>query len=206
MALKSALTAEELSGLNSGRAHDILKRFGESIDLGTRLNDLSSLGTTTAGTGAALIGIVDADSTITGTNVDTALTELSARVRTQLVTTTLTAAAESGNAIAVTINLVDLAGTAVSRAQRLICRLYTADMLQALAAAWTMAETGAGSEISTTAKPSLLIATDANGDATVTVTDVSGVAATTVYLEVTPLPPTGTYMPGCPNIIALTFA
>lgn len=124
----------------------------------------------------------------------------------ELVTVALTAAAEAGNAIEVTINLVNLAGEAVSRAQRLHCHLYDSAMLDALAAAYTMAETGAGAAVSTSAKPGLLIDTDANGDAKVTVTDVSGVSTATVYLKVDPLPTSGSNKPGVPAMIALTFA
>ncbi len=124
-----------------------------------------------------------------------------------LCTVTLTAAAEAGNAIAVTINVTDLNGNAVARAQRLHCHLRDAAMLDAVAASFTMAETGAGSAVSTTTKPSLLIDTDASGDATVTVTDVSGSFAGTVYLEVQPLPATGSpSKSGLPAMIALTFA
>ena len=124
----------------------------------------------------------------------------------ELVTVTLTAAAEAGNAIEVTINLVNLAGEAVSRAQHLHCHLYDSAMLDALAAAYTMAETGAGAAVSTSAKPGLLIDTDANGDAKVTITDVSGSSTATLYLKVDPLPLTGTNKPGVPALIAITFA
>lgn len=124
----------------------------------------------------------------------------------ELVTVTLTAAAEAANAIEVTINVVDLGGNAVSRAQRLHCHLYDAAMLDAVAASFTMAETGAGAAVSTSAKPGLLVDTDASGDAKVTVTDVSGSFAGTVYLKVDPLPLTGANKPGVPALIALTFA
>lgn len=166
----------------------------------------SALASTANGLGASLVGIEDSATTITATNVETALAELSNRVRTQLVTCTLTAGGDLGNTQVVTINVVDLNGTAVSRAQRLLCELYTADMLHALAAAWTMAETGAGSEVSTTAKPSLLIDTDANGDASLTITDVATGSAATLYLKVTPVPTSGTYLHGTPAIIPVTFA
>lgn len=112
----------------------------------------------------------------------------------------LTPAAEAGNAIAVAIQ-IGANSAPVARVQRLRCQLYDADMLPALVAAWTMAETGAGSEVSTTARPALLIDTDGNGAATVTVTDVSGVFAGTMYLEVAPVNAGGT-----PTIVPLTFA
>lgn len=130
-------------------------------------------------------------------------------VAAQLVQVTLTPGVEgagAANAIDVVINVTDLAGNAVSRAQRLLCELVDASMVAALVAAWTLAEVGAGSEISTTARPALLIATDANGNATVRITDVSGVSTATMYLKVTPLPPSGTNMPGAPAIVSVTFA
>ena len=116
------------------------------------------------------------------------------------VQVTLTPAAESGNAIAVAIQ-IGANSAPIARVQRLSCRLYDASMLEALVAAWTMAETGAGAEVSTTARPALLIDTNGNGAAQVTVTDVSGVFAGTVYLEVTP-----ENSPGSPSIVPLTFA
>lgn len=113
---------------------------------------------------------------------------------------TLTPAAESGNAISVAIQ-IGANSAPVARQQRLLCQLYDDSMLPALVAAWTMAETGAGTPVSTTARPALLIDTDGNGAAAVTVTDVSGVFSGTMYLEVTP-----ENSPGSPSIVALTFA
>jgi hypothetical protein len=112
----------------------------------------------------------------------------------------LTPAAESGNAIAVAIQVGANSGP-VARVQRLHCRLYDASMLEALVAAWTMAETGVGTPVSTGARPSIIIDTDGNGAATVTVTDVAGTFAGTMYLEVIPVNAGGT-----PTIVALTFA
>lgn len=111
-----------------------------------------------------------------------------------------TPAAESGNAIAVALQIGANSGS-VARVQRLHCRLYDASMLEAVVGSWTMAETGVGSEVSTTARPALLIDTDGNGAAQVTVTDVSGSFAGTMYLEVVPV-----NAPGSPTIVALTFA
>lgn len=111
-----------------------------------------------------------------------------------------TPAAESGNAIAVALQIGANSGS-VARVQRLHCRLYDASMLEALVTSWTMAETGAGAPVSTSARPALLIDTDGNGAATVTVTDVSGIFAGTMYLEIIPV-----NAPGSPTIVALTFA
>lgn len=155
--------------------------------------------------GAGLVGILDALSTITATTVEAALAELSNRVRTQLVTCTLTPGAEAANVIAVTLNVVDLNGTAVSRAQRVKLTLYEITMIPALAAAATLAETGAGSEITTTANASLIILTDANGDATVSVTDAAGASSKTFVLEAVPIGVSGTYTHGTPTYALITF-
>ena len=120
----------------------------------------------------------------------------------------LTAAAEAGNAIAVTIDVQDQNSAAVAAVTRLHCQVYDAAMLLSLVGAFTCAETGLGTEVSTTAKPGLLIDTDAGGDAIVTVTDVSGVFAGTVYLKVVPVVAEagGAKYYGQPSIIPLTFA
>lgn len=106
MALKAALSAEELSGLNSGRSTDILRRLGETIDLGTRLNDVSSLGGTG---GAALIG------TANGSNVETQLT---APTTTSDRTVAVTAADQAQN-VDLTINhaTADAVGVDVTAVQ-----------------------------------------------------------------------------------------
>ena len=65
---------------------------------------------------------------------------------------------------------------------KLFCELRAADMLPELVGAFRLAETGAGSENSTTAKPALLITTDATGNATLTVTDVAGGSGLTTNL------------------------
>jgi len=116
----------------------------------------------------------------------------------------LTPAAEAADVIAVTVNLVDLEGDDLDRAQRLLCEVFKDDMTQASSAEFTLAETGSGSEVSTTAKPRLLIDTDASGDATVSITDVAGASGATVFLQVTPVS-TSTNVPGHPRIIEVTF-
>lgn len=120
----------------------------------------------------------------------------------------LTAAAEAGNAIAVTIAIQDQDGSAVAAATRLHCQVFDAAMLEAVVGAFTCAETGVGTEVSTTARPGLLIDTDANGAATVTVTDVSGAFGGTVYLRVMPViaEAGGAKFYGQPSIIPLVFA
>ncbi len=126
----------------------------------------------------------------------------STKLQTQMVAVSAVAAADAGNTVDVTINVTDLEGAAVSRAQVLLCELFTADMVPALVASWTLAETGVGAEVSTTAKPSLLISTDASGDATVRITDVATGTNADLFLKVTPLSSTG---PGFPTIVAINF-
>lgn len=143
-------------------------------------------------TGGAWVAFADVGSAIVSALAAAASTPAKAE---------LTPGAEAGNAIAVAVQVKDTTGANVARTQRFACRVYDAAMGPTLAAAWTLAETGAGAEISTTARPQLLIDTDANGAATVAVTDVSGVFVGTVYLELTP-----ENKQGVPSIVALTFA
>lgn len=166
---------------------------------------LVALASTANGEGASLVGVEDAAATLAGATVEAALVELSARVRTQMVTFTLTAAAEVADVIAVTVNLVDLAGVAVSRAQRFMVQAFKADMTLASSAEITLAETGTGSEVSTTAKPVLVAATDASGDAVISVTDVAGGSGLALFLVFTPVQASGTYTPGTPVMVAVTF-
>ena len=129
-----------------------------------------------ASTGAGLIGIADANASLVGTTVEAALSELSTPL-------TLTAAAESSDTIAVTV-----AGPA--QAAQYLATAYDTSMV-ADAAVFTIAETGAGAEVSTTAKASLLFTTDAAGAATITVTDVAGASSKTFILVVTPIGTSG---------------
>ena len=105
------------------------------------------------------------------------------------------------NNIAVAIQLVDSDGTALKSSRRLLCQALDPDMEFGLEAAFTLAETGAGAEVSTTAKAGLLITTDANGVAEVTVTDVSTALAATAYLLITPVDGLG-----APALVPVTFA
>lgn len=119
---------------------------------------------------------------------------------------TLAAAAEADNAIAVTIQVNDYDGDAVTAVRRLVCHALKADFTQD-AAALTLAETGAGAEVSTTAKASLYVTTNAAGLAVVTVTDVTTALAGTAYLRVEEVANEDGAARVClPSIIALTFA
>lgn len=99
--------------------------------------------------------------------------------------------------------LHDMAGNVVPRTQRLKVNVRDGAMLQTLAAAITIAETGTGTEISTTAKPTLLLDTSSIGAAQITITDVGG-AGFTGFLEVTAEAASG--QPGLQCCVAVTIA
>lgn len=117
-----------------------------------------------------------------------------------LVYAALTAGAEAGDARVVTVQIKDSNTDSVSAATKLRCQLLTAAMVPAAEADFVMAETGAGTEVSTTAKPEMIIQTSAGGAASITVTDVGGASGLTVYLMVTPL---GAF--GRPEYVSLAF-
>jgi hypothetical protein len=143
-------------------------------------------------TGGAWVAFADVGSAILSALAAAATTPIRA---------ILTPAAEAGNAISVGIQIKGLDGANVARVQRLRCQIYDVNMLHGVVGSWRAAETGPGTEVSVTAKPQILIDTDANGAASVTVTDVSGTYAGTVYLEV--VPENGQ---GVSSIVSLTFA
>lgn len=103
-----------------------------------------------------------------------------------------TAAVETGNAISVTIQMKDPDGTAVARAVDCICYVKDSNGLTGLIGAWRLAETGVGAEVTATAKPTLVITTDAAGAAIITITDVSGSFSGSIFLVVEPVNTLGT--------------
>lgn len=111
----------------------------------------------------------------------------------------LTAAAEAANVIAVTM-------AAYPAAAQYVAEAFDAAMLPALVGAFRIAETGAGSESSSTLKPTLLFKTDANGAAVLSVTDVAGASGLSVFLKVSPAPvQAGTAGNAVGAVIVLTF-
>lgn len=143
--------------------------------------------------------------TLEGLGAQASDADLTVLAAAPIVIPALSAAAKVGSTVAVTVNLVDAAGNAISRVQRCVAEVSNAAMVVATAITFTLAETGAGSEVSTTARPTLLFDTNSSGDATITITDVSGVYAGTVYLEVRPVS-TGSGNLGVPCIISVSFA
>lgn len=120
----------------------------------------------------------------------------------------LVAAAEAGNARVVTLNLVDVFGTALNRVQRCRAVVLDANGLQTVVGGWTIGVGGGGTAVTGNTQPSVIFDTNATGDATLTVTDVSGAAATTVRLVVQPLSDGATFGTGTgyPAEIGLLFA
>jgi hypothetical protein len=98
----------------------------------------------------------------------------------------VTAGTQVSHAKPHTLQVNDLSGDPVTSSVRLKVVFRKSDGLVATSSEITMAETGAGTVVSTTAKPTLILDTDATGLAEVTVTDV-GTAGISGYLEVTPV-------------------
>lgn len=113
--------------------------------------------------------------------------------RALLPTVALTLGAESGNFIPVNIT-ADLGVLT-----RCICKVYDNDGLHAIVAEFTVTEVGPGAELSATAQPTLILETDAAGQADIRVLDVSGAFVGSVWLEVTP-------ENGGPQIVELVYA
>lgn len=121
-----------------------------------------------------------------------------------LVTATIALGAEAGDVIAVSLQCVDLAGVSVARAQRYVVSLFEATMIEALAAAFTMAAT-TGVEVSTTLNARAIIETTAAGVAVIDVSDVATGSGKTIYMIVEPIPLTGVANAGLPVMIAIIF-
>jgi len=153
---------------------------------------ITQLASTSNGAGASLIGVEDAASSVSANTVEGVLAELGTPIN-------LTAAAEAAEAIAVTV------GGPAHVAQYLAEVRDAAMLLITAAGDKKLSETGAGAEVSTTAKPSLLFTTDASGAAVITVTD-SGASSDTVYLTVTPMSVQGGACAGPSATLAITFA
>jgi len=112
-------------------------------------------------------------------------------------TLNLTVGAEAGNAIPVTVQLANAAGTAVAEVGR-----WHVEAVGELTSAYRLAVSGSGTtSISTTAKSQLAFATASSGAATVTLTDVSGSSTAKVVLAFRPLDG-----PGEPTYVECTFA
>ena len=104
-----------------------------------------------------------------------------------LVYPALTAGLEAADSRAVSIQTKDFGDANVLAVTTLHCELFGVDMEPISSASFTLTETGAGAELTTSGKARLLITTDANGIAVVTVHDVTGASGLTVLLKVSPV-------------------
>jgi hypothetical protein len=112
---------------------------------------------------------------------------------------TMTPAAEAADVIAVAL------ATGVLAADQYVAEVIDTNS-EVNDAAFTIAETGAGAEVSPTAKARLIFTTDALGVAELSVTDVVGASGSTVYLMVRPLTAAGaSALQPAAGVVALTF-
>ena len=112
---------------------------------------------------------------------------------------TLTVGTEAADVIAVAV------AAPKAEAVQYLAEVLEADMLLAVVGNFTMAETGDGAEVSTTARPSLLFTCSADGAAELSITDVNGASGKTMYLRLTPLADSGNATVGGPSIVSMTF-
>jgi hypothetical protein len=113
---------------------------------------------------------------------------------------TLTPGAEAADVIAITF------ASPVGSVERYIVKALDDTTMQVNTAAFTIAETGVGAEVSPTARGQLIFTTDASGDATVSVTDVAGASGKTVWVTVEPLFASADQAQACaPVTVSITF-
>lgn len=93
----------------------------------------------------------------------------------------LSIGAEAANVIALTVQLQDGLGASTLVATNVFVRLIDANGIDSLAAAFTLADGGAGTLISTTGQASVLATTSAGGTLVLDVTDVVGASGATIY-------------------------
>lgn len=157
--------------------------------------DLTVTGQVVGATGdtvaAANVSIADAAASLVAATVEAALAELATPL-------TLAVGAEAANVIAVTV-------TGPAAASQYWAILRDANGVESVVGAFTMAETGGGAEVSTTAKPQLLFTTSASGAAILSITDVVGASGSTIYLTVSRASASAGSAGGHPATVAVTF-
>lgn len=112
-----------------------------------------------------------------------------------LTTVATSVGTESTDTIAVTCTLTDLGGNTIASADAWIAEVVGLEV-----AAYTLAETGAGAEVSATGSDALLFTFSAAGAAEITVTDVVGASGATVQLALRPADSLAV-----PTYVAVTF-
>jgi hypothetical protein len=118
-----------------------------------------------------------------------ALTEATLRKSENYVAQTV--GADTGNAVAITLQVTDALGAAVLGVKRIKLQLFEATMIPSIAAAWTMAMGAEGTIVSTTANATIVFDTNALGYADVDIADVVTGTAATLYSEATLLDAAG---------------
>jgi len=112
---------------------------------------------------------------------------------------TLTPGAEVADVIPVAV-----AGLAAAR--QYLAEALDDTTMEVSTAAFTIAETGDGAEVSPTARGRLVFTTSAAGAAELSVTDVAGASGKTVYLVVRPLHDSADDLSlAAPAVVAITF-
>lgn len=119
---------------------------------------------------------------------------------TEPVSFTLTLGAEAGNTRRLTLAAKDRAGRTLAESIRVHLRLYSATMIEALAAAATLTEV-TGAFVTTDAQASAILDTLADGTATVDIEDVTTALAGDLILLVEPID-----REGPSQYLAVTFA
>ena len=94
---------------------------------------------------------------------------------------TLTVNAEAANVIAVDVS------SPVASVERYVAVVWDDATGESAAAVFTLAETGAGAEVSPSARARLIFTTDAAGAATIAIADVAGASSKTAWLEISPM-------------------
>lgn len=94
---------------------------------------------------------------------------------------TLTVAAEDTDVIAIAVQ------STMASADHYLVEVLGEDMLPVLVGVATVAETGAGAAVSTTAKPAFVFSLSAAGAATVSISDVGGASGLTFNVRFTPI-------------------
>lgn len=94
---------------------------------------------------------------------------------------------EVADNIDVDVTAVDIDGNTIAAVQEFEAAMFDANGLESLVGAFTLAESGAGAEVTTTAQPRLFFTTAGTGLAQIRVHDVVGASGATVHIVFTPI-------------------
>jgi hypothetical protein len=122
------------------------------------------------------------------------LAEMAAILDAGTLAPTLTVGTEAADVIAVTF-----AGPAAVR--QYMAEAIDPATMEVNAAAFTLAETGDGAEVSPTDMARLIFTTDAAGAAEISITDVAGASAKTMWLVIRPINDSASDAPGAAGVV-----